>query len=364
MIPEMPLKKSALHAASATVALQEAPLEASAPCRVDSGGTWDIKALSLPLAAVLPVTVNVALDLRTRVRLLPCEEGWVRISSKGFGSGGRAFRFEELPFGPPFGLFFAAVARFGFSGLEIHIESGSPVRSALGGSSTALTALIRALSLLRERLGGKKMPPREILALGYQLEDGISGGFCGMQDQAAAVYGGVHLWHWQYGRPGPPYARERLLDAGGCRELTQRMLVAHSGLEHDSGSVNRGWVLDFLSCKTREGWVEANRVVRDFAEALKNRNWKGAASAMKREMAVRRKITPGALVPETRELIYAAEEAGCGARFTGAGAGGAVWALGPLDHIQDLRRGWEKILSPFPGGGILDCQVDTKGVLP
>ena len=29
--------------------LAQAPVEASAPCRVDSGGTWDIKALSLPL---------------------------------------------------------------------------------------------------------------------------------------------------------------------------------------------------------------------------------------------------------------------------------------------------------------------------
>ena len=43
------------------------PITVSAPCRVDAGGTWDIKSLALPLERKTPVTVNMALTLRTTV---------------------------------------------------------------------------------------------------------------------------------------------------------------------------------------------------------------------------------------------------------------------------------------------------------
>ena len=64
--------------------LSEKPIEVSAPCRVDSGGTWDIKAMSLPFENVEPVTVNIALTLRTRVSLSSYREGYIKITSEGF----------------------------------------------------------------------------------------------------------------------------------------------------------------------------------------------------------------------------------------------------------------------------------------
>lgn len=355
---------SPIKAVSATKTLTSAPIEASAPCRIDSGGTWDIKALSLPFEGVRPVTVNIALNLRTRVRMMPFKKDRIKISSRGFESHETSCLFSELPLEPPFGIFFGAVARFGFAGLEIQIESDSPVRSALGGSSTALTALLKALSLLGERLGRRHLPPREILALGYQIEDGISGGFCGMQDQAAAVYGGVNLWQWRYGGTCSPYVRKSLLDAGGCRELSRHLMVANSGQYHDSAGINRAWVRGFLSGKTRAGWIEANKAVHQLAESLKSCDWKRAGKALKKEMAIRREITPDAITPATESLIEAAESRGCGARFTGAGGGGAVWAIGGMERIQALRPRWEEILAGLKGGRILDCSVDSKGVSP
>ena len=177
--------------------LERNPVTASAPCRVDSGGTWDIKAFALPMAGVVPTTINIALTLRTKVTLVPFTEGRVRVSSQGF------LRQEEYPadtvrFDSTFGLFFAALAHFAFHGLEVRIVAGSPVKAALGGSSTALIALIKALSDLSTHLGRPRLSSREILHLGYHLEDAVSPGKCGIQDQAAAVYGGVSRWAWQY----------------------------------------------------------------------------------------------------------------------------------------------------------------------
>jgi len=48
--------------------LESEPIEASAPCRIDMGGTLDIATFSYPLRHLAPATFNIALDLRTRVR--------------------------------------------------------------------------------------------------------------------------------------------------------------------------------------------------------------------------------------------------------------------------------------------------------
>ncbi len=341
--------------------LEKNTVEASAPCRIDSGGTWDIKAMALPMTAIHPVTVNIALNLRTAVLLFPFEDGRVKISSEGFFKDEEA-PYQSLPFDKAFGLFFAAVSYFGFHGLEIRIRSDSPVKSALGGSSTALIALIKALSKIDRLLGAKALSRREILHLGYHLEDAVSPGKCGIQDQAAAVYGGINQWIWKFGNRNAPFEQHPLMTRQGQKALSKRMLVAYSGKSHVSTRINRLWLNDFLSGKTRTGWLEANKIVERLARALTREEWSKAAALLRAEMAVRTKITPDAMIPLTSELLEKAESAGCGARFTGAGGGGSIWALGNLDSINRLRETWMKILGPVRGARMLECGVDPAGV--
>lgn len=342
--------------------LSQEPVTASAPCRVDSGGTWDIKAMALPMEGMEPTTINIALDLRTSVSLFPFDKGMVKISSEGFGDS-VVFSKDLLPFNGPFGLFFSAVSHFGFHGLEVAIHSSSPVKSALGGSSTALVALIKALSKVSEKLGGEGPAPREILHLGYHLEDGISGGNCGPQDQGAAVYGGVNQWRWHYGNRRTPFERIPLLDRKGQKELSSCFLVAYCGKAHVSMHTNRNWIKDFLEGSTRPGWLKANGIVKRLAPAIKRQNWKMAAGLLREEMAVRKEITPEALIPITSKLVEQAEHAGCGARFAGAGAGGSLWALGEIEDIKRLKKVWKQTLAPVRGARVLDCGVDPSGVI-
>ena len=338
--------------------LMKQQMKATAPCRVDAGGTWDIKAMALPLQIIEPITVNIALNLRTSVILSPYDDGWVKISSEGF-PGGEAYHKDQLPFRPPFGLFFAAVSYFGFHGLEVTIESESPIKSALGGSSTALVALIKALDKVKD---GKRISAKEILHLAYHLEDGISGGNCGLQDQAAAVYGGVNQWKWRHGNRIAPYERTPLLDKNGQKELSKRLLIAYSGKSHISSTTNRKWINDFLVGRTRTGWVRVNEIVHHFAQAIKRLDWQLAASLLQEEMARRENLTPEALIPITRELLLQAKRTGCGARFAGAGAGGSLWAIGRIENIECLRTMWENTLRPVKEARVLDCQVDSVGV--
>lgn len=352
----------AIQSVSVKKILEKSPFGASAPCRIDAGGTWDIKAMALPFERIQPVTVNIALNLRTRIELLPYRDNWVKISSDGFRKSHKC-RADLLDFTSPFGIFYATVAYFGMHGLEVRIKSGSPVKSALGGSSTALVALIKSLSDLSVKLGNEGLTPEDMLHLGYHLEDGINGGNCGIQDQAAAVYAGINLWKWRFGIKDLMMHREILIRKKEINEFSERLLVAFSGISHVALDVNRLWIRSFLKGETRNGWIEANEMVKAMALALKKKDWVKAVDLLKEEMSIRRKITPDALIPITEKLINQAQETGCGARFAGAGAGGCVWALGESpEAIHHLRNVWHETLSAARDAMILQCSVDTKGV--
>jgi D-glycero-alpha-D-manno-heptose-7-phosphate kinase len=331
---------------------------ASAPCRIDAGGTWDIKAIALPFEKSRPITVNIALNLRTTVVLSPYKDKRVKIFSEGFPRG-ESFSRDHFPLTPPFGLFFAAVSYFDVHGMTVQIRSQSPVKSALGGSSTALVALIKALSKVSS---DNKMTAKEILHLAYHLEDGVSGGNCGLQDHAAAVYGGVSQWEWHYGQRTAPFKRIALLDRKGQKELSKHLLVAYSGKSHISSTTNRKWIKDFLSGRTRSGWMKVNEIVHHQAQAIKKLDWDRAAGFLREEMALRKELTPEALIPIIEKMVNQAEHEGCGARFAGAGAGGSLWAIGETKDIQQLKKIWEKTLAPVKEARILDCEVDPYGV--
>jgi D-glycero-alpha-D-manno-heptose-7-phosphate kinase len=221
-------------------------------------------------------------------------------------------------------------------------------------------ALIKALSKVAS---GKKMSAKEILHLAYHLEDGINGGNCGLQDHAAAVYGGVSQWEWHYAQRTAPFERIALLDRKGQKELSKHLLVAYSGKSHISSTTNRKWVKDFLSGRTRSGWVRVNEVVYNLARSIKKLDWGRAANFLREEMALRKELTPEALIPLMEKMIDQAEQTGCGSRFAGAGAGGSLWAIGETKDIRRLRRIWEKTLAPVKEARILDCEVDPHGAI-
>ena len=112
--------------------LENETVVASAPCRLDMGGTLDLSTFYLPLRHLNPCTFNVAIDMRTRVRLLPHKDGRIKISSRGFDPVD--VESQTAPFSSSVGLMLAVAAFFNADGVHIEIDSASPPRSALGGS--------------------------------------------------------------------------------------------------------------------------------------------------------------------------------------------------------------------------------------
>lgn len=341
--------------------LESEGIAVSAPCRVDMGGTLDISTFHYPLRHLLPCTFNIAVDLRTEVRLLPHEEGLVKVSSTGFESA--AFPLSEAPFDHPLGLMFAVAACFNAGGIHIVVNSSSPPRSALGGSSVAAVALVAAFSRLFEGMGSSPLSRRTIALLGHEIEGSVAGVPCGIQDHLAAVYGGANAWCWHPGGLNASFKRRVVVGKRDLRALEPHLLLAYGGSSHESRDVNAKWVKQFVSGQRRKLWEVIAACTGGFVDALGRGDFAAASALMNREVALRQEMTPEVLDDTGRELVGSAVKHGCGARFTGAGGGGCIWALGPVKDIAELKRAWGSIVSEREHARLLDMRIDSKGLV-
>jgi D-glycero-alpha-D-manno-heptose-7-phosphate kinase len=343
-----------------TKILEKKPITASAPCRIDMGGTLDLATFYLPLRHWQPCTFNIAVNHRTTVTLLPFRKGRIKVSSRGFKSA--EFDIATAPFLHPLGLMFAVSAYFDAAGVHVRIDSSSPPRSALGGSSAAAVALVAAFLAARDALELTAPVRRRIALLAHAIEESVAGVPCGRQDQLAAAFGGVNAWHWEPRPTGFFHRRTAVVRKSRLASFQQHILLAYCGVPHVSKDVNGQWVRQFLSGKYRNQWREILNCTKKFIDALARNNYKGAVAAMNRETAVRSEMTPDVLNQLGKKLVDAALRHHCGARFTGAGGGGCLWALGSAENIDRLRGIWEQILQQRGEARLLETHIDSDGL--
>ena len=337
--------------------LESSIVTVSVPCRLDFGGTLDISTFYLPLCSHLPSTFNAALDMRTTVTLQPWEEGRVKVSSKGFES--REFPAGSAPFNQPLGLMFAVVEYFGVHGVHVHIESSSPPRSALGGSSSAATALCAAFLHALEN----RADPARSAWIAHYIESSVAGVPCGMQDQLAAAFGGVNQWLWFLDNGRPAFLQKKLVTGPeAITDLNSCILVAYCGNPHESSDINGRWVKGFIEGKNREEFKSIARLTDRFSGAVGARNFELAGGYMNEETRLRMDMTPDVLDETGRLLFEKAFQMNAGARFTGAGGGGCIWALGEKSAVTALAPEWKKILEEQQTGELLDTAVDPEGI--
>ncbi|MCF8044580.1 MAG: hypothetical protein K9J83_01875 [Desulfarculaceae bacterium] len=337
--------------------LESSTVTVSVPCRLDFGGTLDISTFYLPLCNHTPSTFNIALDMRTTVTLQPWEEGRVKISSKGFES--REFPAGGAPFNQPLGLMFAVAEYFDVHGVHVHIESSSPPRSALGGSSSAATALCAAFLYALE----SRTDPAGAAWIAHYIESSVAGVPCGMQDQLAAAFGGVNQWFWLLDNGRPAFRQKTLLSGPEAIEnLNSCLLVAYCGNPHESSDINGRWVKGFIQGKNRDAFKSVARLADRFSGAVGDRDFALAGRYMIEETQIRMDMTPDVLDETGKLLFEKACQMNVGARFTGAGGGGCIWALGEKSAVAALRPEWRKILEEEQTGELLNTAVDPAGI--
>ncbi|WP_457553797.1 GHMP family kinase ATP-binding protein [Desulfobacula sp.] len=338
--------------------LEKRDIQVSVPCRVDLGGTLDISTFYLSMNHSFPSSFNVALDLRTRVSLLPWEKGKIKVSSRGFETA--VFKNGDAPFNHPMGLMFAIANHFDAHGLHVQIDSSSPPRSALGGSSSVAVAMISAFYKALE----KEIFPEQIAWLAHYIESSVAGVPCGMQDQLAAAFGGVNQWIWKMGKVCPEFEQIVIFENEiEIKRFNTNILIAYCGIPHVSKDINKQWVDSFIRGETRPIFRKIAYLTKEFSKAVKSLDFRRAGDLMNQETKLRLEMTPDVLDNTGKKLFEKAMNCHCGARFTGAGGGGCLWAIGQATDVKNLRPVWQEILRPVETAKILDTKIENKGII-
>jgi len=320
--------------------------EGRAPCRADlAGGTLDI----WPLGILHPgsVTVNAALAEEVLVRVddgADAGEVWHATHDAVW----RPLRLEDRSD--------LTVAVVGWlrpeGGVRVRVERQPPVGSGLGGSSSYAVALAAALL----ELAGATIPDKDMVAVVRDLEARVLQAPTGVQDQWAAVRGGVLALHLE---PGAP--RLEPLDVSP-RWLDERLTVVYTGVRHSSGMVN--WQVIRRRLEGESETVAALDAIAAAARACRAALLEGdetaVGDAIAAEWAARRRLAPEVCPPELDRLTEIAVRTGARAvKACGAGGGGSMLVWHPPERRPAIEAA---LLAAAPAGRVIARGVATRGV--
>jgi D-glycero-alpha-D-manno-heptose-7-phosphate kinase len=295
-------------------------VEAIAPSRIDlAGGTLDIYPLYLFEEG--GITVNIGIDVCSRVRVTPRADRAVRIRSIDTGAEQSAPGIEELELGGPLDLV-ARLLRFyaPSTGVDVETENRAPKGSGLGASSALLIATSGALNELNE----SGLDGETIIRYGADLEAQNIQIPTGKQDYYAAFYGGVNAIRWgiRDNQVTPLLVSEETVST-----LERRLILTFTGIPHFSGATNWDMLRNYIekSGSTRENMRVINETAHAMAAALQAADFDEFARVLDREWRNRRSMAAGVSTPEIDAMIADAAAAGAlASKLCGAGGGGCM----------------------------------------
>jgi D-glycero-alpha-D-manno-heptose-7-phosphate kinase len=205
--------------------------------------------------------------------------------------------------------------------------------------------------------------PAAAAELAHAIEQSVAGVPCGLQDQLAAAFGGLNVWHWSADPETPRYRRQVVAADWAGVDFNDCILIAYGGVPHLSKDINGAWVREFVAGHNRSDWHQMVRLSREFAAALSAGELERAQVAMNTEFDLRCRLTPAVVDDIGAQLVRTARDHGCSARFSGAGGGGCIWALGEPSRITQLRSVWQQVVARQEQARILEVKIDRDGIL-
>jgi D-glycero-alpha-D-manno-heptose-7-phosphate kinase len=339
-------------------------------------------------------TISAAIDLRAGVSLEPAEGLVLEAADRPDAATPEMrleFRREEHPlaYDGRLDLLKAAFnrlhdfsdefrSRFASGGVRVTTWTDVPYQSGLGGSS--LLAIL-TLAGLREFYGLDRRVHNDyvIAELTQRVESKELGITCGFADRYVPIFGGIayidyrgKLNHSAIGQE--PYATYERLDEW---VETVPLVLVSTGVERDSGDVHGIMRPRYL--EEHEEWVRRGGAMPPmvrFMSAAWETAWRGKSALLGGDLA-----TVGGLMNENHRvvdrmmtycgfedgagwannmLIDAALESGAlGAKLTGAGSGGSVFALTLPDDESRVAEAWEMELA---GAGLKAARISRPRI--
>lgn len=334
-------------------------VEAVAPSRIDlAGGTLDI----YPLYLFEPggITVNMGIDVGSRVRITPRADREIHLRSVDTGWEQTAANIDELELGGPLDLV-ARLLKFypPATGVDVETENRPPKGSGLGASSSLIIAVSGALN----ELNGLGLDGETIIRYAADLEAQIIRIPTGKQDYYAAYYGGVNAIHWgiRENRVQPLLVNDETIAT-----LESRLILSFTGISHFSGATNWDMVRNYIedTGSTKSALRTINTTAHEMASVLQSVDLDGFARVLDHEWQHRRGLAEGVSTPDIDAMIAATQEVGAlASKICGAGGGGCMVTFveeGAQEAVKDtlIRHGAQPIPFRISRGGMQVRRVE------
>ncbi|MPW39709.1 mevalonate kinase [Thermococcus sp. 101 C5] len=274
--------------------------------------------------------IAAAIDLRTYVRAEFNENGRIRIEAKDIRTPGLTVSFSEdqIYFETDYGKAAEVLSYVREAinlvmeeagvqkGITVSITSQIPVGAGLGSSAAVAVATIGAVS----RLLGLELSKEEVAKLGHKVELLVQGASSGIDPTVSAVGGFLHY------------------QKGSFESLPVVELPIVVGYTGSSGSTKE------LVAKVRRNYEEMPEIIEPILNSMGNLVEKAREvilaeydreikfQLLGRLMNINHGLLDalGVSTKSLSDLVYASREAGAlGAKITGAGGGGCMYALAP-----------------------------------
>lgn len=341
--------------------IQDRVIKASAPHRVDIGGTWDLKPFAMLYRQERPCTLNIAISLRTTVELRAYEEGYIHITDD---IGSEEYCSQNWHFNDRFGLITSIIKYLGVDGFALKLSYDAPNRSGLGGSGVVAVAVLAAINAVLPEAGVAAFTKHEIALITHSVEDGLRYSHTGLQDQCAALFGGINFWQWNYDVLDTHFTRLSIDSQEVIDAVSDRLVIAYIGVPHYSSRVNAEQVEGLLNGRFLEHWLRINSLTRAAFFKLGNAEWSELISIINEETSLRSEIAPSRITPLGEALQTLAHGSEASFAAAGAGNGGCVWTLCPTPEAADsLKADWSLAMTDTSDARILEIAVDREGLM-
>ena len=236
----------------------------------------------------------------------------------------------------------------------LHISTTIPMRAGLAGSTAMLAAIVGALNAYM----GLGLNSYQIAETIRKVEWRVMKVVCGFQDQHMAVFGGLNFMNFAGKESLEQLDDEPLATIEPLGSLIPHppLLLAHTGVQHHSGSVHRTPRERWLSGEVavREGYTEIARLAIGAKRAIIEGDWYRLGGLMTRNHEIVRDLG-GSGISNERLIAAAIASGAIGAKLAGAGGGGTIIVLTqqPDEMSAALQAaGADSIHTPLPCPGL------------
>jgi D-glycero-alpha-D-manno-heptose-7-phosphate kinase len=218
------------------------------------------------------------------------------------------------------------------SGVEITTLADIPsAGSGLGSSSAVTVGLLHALFAYQ----GRQMSAEELAERACSIEIDHCGKPIGKQDQYIAALGGIR--DMRFGPGDKVVAEELKLGAADRRALQQQIMLFYTGITRSADTI---LAEQNANVATTLPQLDLLRDLAGFAaERLRDGDMDAIGPVMRESWEAKRKLASGVSNGEIDRAISRALEAGAsGVKLTGAGGGGFLLVICPVERQRAVRQ--------------------------